>query len=69
MANVTLDSILRANDDSWIAAQGPMAPPDAVLEQTLRDFIQLQSNVISIGTKLVGTRTVPWLEFKWYITS
>ncbi len=66
MANITLDSILRANDDSWIAAQGPMAPPDAVLEQTLRDFIQLQSNVISIGTKLVGTRTVPWLEFKWY---
>ena len=37
-----------------------------MLEQTLRDFIQLQSTTISIGTDLVGTRTVGWLEFKWY---
>ena len=66
MAKDTLDTILRANDKTWSAAAGPMAPPDAVFEQTLRDFIQLQSTVLAIGTRLVGTRTVPWLEFKWY---
>ena len=66
MANETLDNILRGNDEAFTAAVGPMAPPDAVLEQTLRDFIQLQSNVIAIGTDLVGSRTVNWLEFKWY---
>jgi len=64
--NETLDTILRGKDDTFAAATGPMAPPDAVLEQTLRDFIQLQSNVIAIGTDLVGVRSVPWLEFKWY---
>ena len=66
MVKDTLDTILRANDKTWSAAAGPMAPPDAVFEQTLRDFIQLQSTVLAIGTQLVGSRTVPWLEFKWY---
>ena len=61
MANETLDTILNAE-----AAAGPFGPGDQVLEQTLRDFIQLQSNVISVGTKLVGVRSVPWLDFKWY---
>ncbi len=61
MVNETLDKILNAE-----AAAGPFAPGDQVLEQTLRDFIQLQSNVISVGTKLVGVRSVPWLDFKWY---
>ncbi len=59
--NKTLEEILNVG-----AAAGPFGVGDAVLEQTLRDFIQLQSNRISIGTDLVGTRTVPWLEFKWY---
>ena len=61
MANDTLDSILNVE-----AAAGPFSTGDAVLEQTLRDFIQLQSNVISVGTKVVGVRSVPWLEFKWF---
>ena len=61
MANDTLDTILNVE-----AAAGPFAPGDQVLEQTLRDFIQLQSNVISVGTKVVGVRSVPWLEFKWF---
>jgi|TARA_R100000084_G_C4652973_1_gene151014 hypothetical protein len=64
--NDTLDQILTKNDNTWFASTGPVAPPDAVLEQTLRDFIQLQSNTIAIATDLVGTRSVPWLEFKWY---
>jgi len=46
--------------------QGPFGPGDSIKEQVLRDFIQLQSNVLSIGTDLVGTRTVPWLEYTWY---
>ncbi|MBT4407973.1 MAG: hypothetical protein HOC79_08910 [Euryarchaeota archaeon] len=61
MANKTLEEIVNVS-----AAAGPFGTGDAVLEQTLRDFIQLQSNVIAVGTKLVGTRNVPWLEFKWY---
>ena len=61
MANDTLDSILNVE-----AADGPFSVPDAVLEQTLRDFIQLQSNTIAIATDLVGVRSVPWLEFTWY---
>ena len=61
MANDTLDTILNVE-----AAAGPFAPGDQVLQQTLRDFIQLQSNVISVGTKVVGVRSVPWLEFKWF---
>ena len=61
MANESLEQILNVK-----AAAGPFSVGDAVLEQTLRDFIQLQSTTISIGTDLVGTRTVGWLEFKWY---
>jgi len=57
----TLDEILNVE-----AATGPFAPGDAVLEQTLRDFIQLQSTTISVGTKVVGVRTVDWMQFKWY---
>ena len=59
--NKSLEEILNVG-----AAAGPFGVGDAVLEQTLRDFIQLQSARISIGTDLVGVRTVPWLEFKWY---
>jgi hypothetical protein len=59
--NQTLEQILNVE-----AAVGPFAPGDAVLEQTLRDFIQLQSNTIAIATDLVGVRTVPWLDFTWY---
>ena len=61
MANDTLEEILNVE-----AADGPFSVGDAVLEQTLRDFIQLQSNTIAIATDLVGVRSVPWLEFKWY---
>ena len=61
MVNNTLEEILNVE-----AATGPFSVGDAVLEQTLRDFIQLQSNTIAIATDLVGVRTVPWLEFKWY---
>jgi len=59
--NSTLEEILNVE-----AAVGPFAPGDAVLEQTLRDFIQLQSNTIAIATDLVGVRSVPWLNFTWY---
>lgn len=59
--NKSLEEIMNAS-----AAAGPFGTGDAVLEQTLRDFIQLQSTRIAIGTQVVGTRTVPWLEFKWY---
>tara|TARA_B100000029_G_scaffold306372_1_gene299266 strand:+ start:337 stop:1245 length:909 start_codon:yes stop_codon:yes gene_type:complete len=59
--NQTLEEILNVE-----AAVGPFAPGDAVLEQTLRDFIQLQSNTIAIATDLVGVRSVPWLSFTWY---
>ena len=59
--NQTLEQILNVE-----AAAGPFAPGDAVLEQTLRDFIQLQSNTIAIATDLVGVRSVPWLSFTWY---
>lgn len=48
------------------AATGPFSSGDAVLEQTLRDFIQLQSTLISVGTNVVGVRNVNWLDFKWY---
>ena len=61
MANDSLEQILNVS-----AADGPFSVGDAVLEQTLRDFIQLQSNTIAIATDLVGVRSVPWLEFKWY---
>jgi len=59
--NQTLEEILNVE-----AAVGPFAPGDAVLEQTLRDFIQLQSNTIAIATDLVGVRSVGWLDFTWY---
>tara|TARA_Y100000361_G_C11103524_1_gene313343 strand:- start:48 stop:944 length:897 start_codon:yes stop_codon:yes gene_type:complete len=61
MANQTLQEILNVE-----AADGPFGMGDGVLQQTLRDFIQLQSLRISVGTKVVGVRTVPWLDFKWY---
>ena len=48
------------------AATGPFGKGDAVLEQTLRDFIQLQSTTLAVGTKVVGVRSVPWLTFTWY---
>jgi len=59
--NQTLEEILNVE-----AATGPFAPGDSVLEQTLRDFIQLQSNTIAIATDLVGVRSVPWLSFTWF---
>ena len=59
--NKSLHEIMNAS-----AAAGPFGTGDAVLEQTLRDFIQLQSTRIAVGTQVVGTRSVPWLEFKWY---
>lgn len=59
MANENIETIVAGT-------QGPFGPGDSIKEQVLRDFIQLQSNVLSIGTDLVGTRTVPWLEYTWY---
>ena len=59
--NNSLEEILNVE-----AAAGPFASGDAVLEQTLRDFIQLQSTLIAVGTQVVGVRTVNWLDFKWY---
>ncbi len=61
MANETLEQILDVT-----AADGPFSTGDAVIEQTLRDFIQLQSTTIAVGTKVVGVRSVPWMDFKWY---
>ena len=61
MANDTLEQILDVK-----AASGPFSTGDQVLEQTLRDFIQLQSTTIAVGTKVVGVRSVPWMDFKWY---
>ena len=61
MANETLEQILDVT-----AADGPFSTGDAVIEQTLRDFIQLQSTTIAVGTNVVGVRSVPWMDFKWY---
>jgi len=61
MANQTLEQILNVSAD-----EGPFGKGDSVLEQTLRDFIMLQSTTIAVGTKVVGVRTVPWLSFKWF---
>tara|TARA_R100000234_G_scaffold77183_1_gene48044 strand:+ start:1015 stop:1929 length:915 start_codon:yes stop_codon:yes gene_type:complete len=61
MAKDTLEQILNVE-----AAAGPFSTGDAVLEQTLRDFIQLQSTTIAVGTNVVGVRSVPWMDFKWY---
>jgi len=57
----TLEEILTVE-----AAAGPFGQADAVLEQTLRDFIELQSTTIAVGTQVVGVRSVGWLEFTWY---
>ena len=68
MANETLEQIVKA--DALVAPKlSPFGKGDAVLEQTLRDFIQLQSTTIAIGTQLVGVRTVGWLSFTWYTGS
>ena len=61
MTNQSLEEILNVS-----AATGPFGKGDAVLEQTLRDFIQLQSTTIAVGTQVVGVRTVGWLTFTWY---
>lgn len=61
MSNQSLEEILNVS-----AATGPFGKGDAVLEQTLRDFIQLQSTTIAVGTQIVGVRTVGWLTFTWY---
>tara|TARA_R100001509_G_scaffold165449_1_gene147145 strand:+ start:5491 stop:6387 length:897 start_codon:yes stop_codon:yes gene_type:complete len=61
MANETLEDILNIS-----AASGPFGTGDAVIQQVMRDFIQLESLRLSIGTNLVGVRSVPWLEYKWY---
>jgi len=61
MAKETLEQILTVE-----AAAGPFGQSDAVLEQTLRDFIQTQSTLIAVGTQVVGVRRVSWLEFTWY---
>ena len=46
MANDTLEEILKVE-----AGEGPFSTGDAVLEQTLRDFIQLQSTYNSSRNK------------------
>jgi len=61
MTTLTLKQILNIE-----AADGPFTKQDSVLQQTLRDFIQLQSLTLSIGTKIIGTRTVPWITYTWY---
>jgi len=69
MATMNLGQILGQNvkADALVSpADGPFVKQDAVLQQTLRDFIQLQSTTIAVGTKVVGLRTVPWMTYKWY---
>jgi len=61
MANKSLEEILNVQ-----AADGPFGTGDAVIQQVMRDFIQLESLRLSIATNLVGSRSVPWLEYKWY---
>lgn len=61
MANKSLEEVLNIQ-----AASGPFGTGDAVIQQVMRDFIQLESLRLSIGTDLVGVRSVPWLEYKWY---
>ena len=61
MVNKSLEQILTVE-----AAAGEFGQADAVLEQTLRDFIQLQSTLIAVGTQVVGVRRVGWLEFTFY---
>lgn len=59
--NNTLEQILTVE-----ASSGQFGQADAVLEQTLRDFIQVQSTLIAVGTQVVGVRRVGWLEFTFY---
>ena len=59
--NKSLEQILTVE-----AAAGPFGQSDAVLEQTLRNFIQLQSTTIAVGTQVVGVRRVGWLEYTFY---
>ena len=59
--NKSLEQILTVE-----AAAGPFGTGDAVLEQTLRDFIQLQSTLIAVGTQVVGVRRVGWLEYTFF---
>ena len=69
MATLNLNQILGQNvqaDAAVTPADGPFTKQDSVLQQTLRDFIQLQSTTIAVGTKVVGLRTVPWMTYKWY---
>lgn len=67
MSNMNLSQILGVQADSVVSPEdGPFGKNDAVLQQTLRDFIQLQSTTLAVGTKLVGVRTVPWLTYKWF---
>ena len=63
MTNMNLGQILGVQADSAVSVDdGPFGRNDAVLQQTLRDFIQLQSTTLAVGTKLVGQRTVPWMS-------
>ena len=61
MSNKSLEEVLNIS-----ATAGPFGTGDAVIQQVMRDFIQLESLRLSIGTSLVGVRSVPWLEYKWY---
>jgi hypothetical protein len=67
MTTMSLSQILGVQADAVVAPEdGPFGKQDSVLQQTLRDFIQLQSTTISVGTKVVGVRTVPWMTHKWF---
>ena len=61
----TLEQIVYA-DATTTSLVGPFGKGQAVLEQTLRDFIQLQSTTIAVGTQIIGVRTVNWMTFTWY---
>jgi hypothetical protein len=61
----TLEQIVYA-DAVTTSDVGPFGKGQVVLEQTLRDFIQLQSTTIAIGTQIIGNRTVDWTTFKWF---
>jgi hypothetical protein len=61
----TLEQIVYA-DSATTSVVGPFGKGQAVLEQTLRDFIQLQSTTIAVGTQIIGVRTVNWMTFVWY---
>ena len=61
MSNKSLEEVLNIS-----ATAGPFGTGDAVIQQVMRDFIQLESLRLSIGTSLVGVRSVPWLEYQWY---